>query len=1585
MDDFNLAQSLFGGSATKDSTVSTSGASIVYMTAVTASSGGEVVLKPEVDDSWDDLEEGTDYITVDEDGYYDDEEDDDDSIEYDDGSVLDLTDGDGEDIEGIDNSDAYTVAAYHADAVAAYSEETEPDAEVDSQPEDETMDSTIDDGDAEDTDSTETADVDSMPGDSDTLTEDEADFTDDDDEDPCLQDDGDMVEDAEVSDGYTVASTIGSVNEGDRVAVMVQDGQLTVIGVVGSGDIQQAEIVNNQEAAEEAAADAAAAQEAADNAQQSANDAQTAADVAKNTADAAQTSANEAATAASNAQTSADNAAKEAQEANEKAQTAADSAAKANTDLAGVKEEVTGIKEDAVTLRSDLEGQIEAVTTTMQTDYASKDELSSTEASLKTEITNSAAGITQTVSETYAKKTDVTDAVTTAKAELQTQITQNADNITLTAKSVEQAQVDIKANATSITEAKNAAATAQSTANAAKTDAQEAATAAANAQSAADAANTAASNAQSKANEAATAASTAQAAADKAKTDLATAQAKLAEVESNANATAEDLETAKAAVTAAQNAADAAQSAADTAKANAAAAQSTADTAKANAATAQSTANTAKTNAANAQKAADDAQASADAANDAISLLDTRVTEAETKIEQNSEAITLRATKTEVTTAKNDAISAAATDATSKANAAKADAISAAATDATTKANNAKSDAISAAAEDATSKADAALSSAKSYADAQIKVSADSITSTVEKTYQTKEGMGDYSTTSQMNSAIEQKANEITSSVSATYQPKGDYPTKTEMNTAISQSASDITLSVSQTYATQTALNDAKTSAATDATNKANDALNNAKSYTDSVEVGGRNLIPNSASYSMHERLEGQETEIGYRCNQITQNVNGGETVTAQAMIRGRANVNFYFIMEGGNLNSRAIGKDEASQDEYKKCTVVFTVPEGRTLYGFYVVTAWGQTEVGDYFEIMEKSLKLEKGNKATDWTPAPEDQDAATQAVADDLANNYYTKTQTDAQIKVSSDSITSTVASTYQTKAGMGNYSTTEQMNSAITQKASEITSAVAARYQPKGDYQAAGDYPTVTEMNSAINQKADSITSTVAETYQPKGDYVTGTSAYSTLTQTVNGLSSTVQSHTGSISTLQQTAEGLQVRLENQQTVSNLVNKSRRLDGWGNVVSAGVTLSKNVSTSAPEFGEVTVAQFNASTSNTSAQSSYMQMTNAARVTSGKKYTFSMWARKVSGGNARPRFSMSSTNQSAIIAENLTTEWKRYSYTFTLGTISTSGKWSDITTSFGVSVLANQTGVFEICCPQLEAGDTMNPWSANSVDATDYMSFTQEGLVIGDMTEDGLGNNVLIDSDSLDLRNGTDVAASVSVEPMELTPYTSGRPITSQKAGFLSAKNIGIRADRYGSAALFIKETDIDEDTGEVSTVPRAHAVLYEELVDGVAQTAFDVYADYFNVMSPLWALGGIYTEGEVGAGRITLLGELDATSSSNEVASLTFKSGYQSYGTGYPNKVWRFGNVCYMQGAAKPTADKSASTSPVVFATIPERFRPKNTVYQICQGSGMNRWMLSVDSSGNVGWSRYGTTSSSAVSSGNWLVFSATWMIV
>ena len=77
------------------------------------------------------------------------------------------------------------------------------------------------------------------------------------------------------------------------------------------------------------------------------------------------------------------------------------------------------------------------------------------------------------------------------------------------------------------------------------------------------------------------------------------------------------------------------------------AAQSTADTAKNNATLAQQAADAAKDTADAAQEAADQAQAAADQAQAAVDALAVRVTEAETNILQNAEAVEINASKTE--------------------------------------------------------------------------------------------------------------------------------------------------------------------------------------------------------------------------------------------------------------------------------------------------------------------------------------------------------------------------------------------------------------------------------------------------------------------------------------------------------------------------------------------------------------------------------------------------------------------------------------------------------------------------------------------------------------------------------------------------------------------------------------------------------------------------------------------------------------------------------------------------------------------------------------------------------------------------
>ena len=258
-------------------------------------------------------------------------------------------------------------------------------------------------------------------------------------------------------------------------------------------------------------------------------------------------------------------------------------------------------------------------------EYAEADWVKASKYTDDTAVTN----LSNTVEKTYATKSTVN---------------QLSDRIEQTVSSVEEVRTDASA--------------AKTTADNAKKAADDAAAAASTAHATATAAQTAANKAQEHATSAATAASTAkanadaaQAAANKANASLEDAKKNLETLQNRADVTDEELTAAKNAVASAQTAADAANSAASKANKLATTAQSTADTAKQNAATAQSKANAAAIAASTAQSTADTAKANAKKAQDDVNALKNRVTQAETKITQNSEAIALRATKTEVTSA----------------------------------------------------------------------------------------------------------------------------------------------------------------------------------------------------------------------------------------------------------------------------------------------------------------------------------------------------------------------------------------------------------------------------------------------------------------------------------------------------------------------------------------------------------------------------------------------------------------------------------------------------------------------------------------------------------------------------------------------------------------------------------------------------------------------------------------------------------------------------------------------------------------------------------------------------------------------
>lgn len=574
------------------------------------------------------------------------------------------------------------------------------------------------------------------------------------------------------------------------------DEALTASGdAMQSADAAQKAATSAQEAVETVQSDVSSLNTTVANAEAAIEQAKQAAATADVKATEAQTSVVKAQEAADNAAKAAADAQTTAESAIASSQTAQNTADAAVTKATAAATEAAAAKADAQTAQNEIDTLGERLTT-----------------------------LSNTMSADYARKSDLTEVT----ANLETKISQNADSISLQASRI--TVIDETAN-----NAASLAAEAQSLAEKAQADAAQSLADAEAAQKAADDAALSAQAAQNEADAAKAAADTAQSVADKAAEDLAAAEADLATVSGRVDATEQDISDAQAKVAQAQAAADKAKADAETATQKATAAQTAADTAASNAAAAQTAAENAAKDAESAQalaasaeeaaqQKAAEAAASAAAAQAAANNAASEAAQAQSKADQAAEdaatavtnandaadkaakaqsdlaaaqaeltAVTNRVGATEEEIAEAQAAVTAAQKSADDANKAAAtaqgiaDTAVANAQTAQTAADEAKSkaQAAQAAADNAKAAADAAQADVNALA-VRVTTAETSITNNAEaiKLAATKEEvattLAGYSTTTEMNSIIEQKANSITSEVSSTYATKTENQTATD-------------------------------------------------------------------------------------------------------------------------------------------------------------------------------------------------------------------------------------------------------------------------------------------------------------------------------------------------------------------------------------------------------------------------------------------------------------------------------------------------------------------------------------------------------------------------------------------------------------------------------------------------------------------------------------------------------------------------------------------------------------------------------------------------------------------------------------
>lgn len=120
--------------------------------------------------------------------------------------------------------------------------------------------------------------------------------------------------------------------------------------------------------------------------------------------------------------------------------------------------------------------------------------------------------------------------------------------------------------------------------------------------------------------------------------------------------------------------------------------------------------------------------------------------------------------------------------------------------------------------------------------------------------------------------------------------------------------------------------------------------------------------------------------------------------------------------------------------------------------------------------------------------------------------------------------------------------------------------------------------------------------------------------------------------------------------------------------------------------------------------------------------------------------------------------------------------------------------------------------------------------------------------------------------------------------------------------------------------------------------------------------------------------------LLGNADMSDSGWK--NLTLTSDFKLY-TNSSTRYRKIGKLVELRGVIAPTKSISADSLTVAF-TLPSGYRPSSLVSEICQGSGSNRWLLSIEASGNAVVSRYGTTEYIAIPTTAWLPFHAVYCV-
>ena len=442
---------------------------------------------------------------------------------------------------------------------------------------------------------------------------------------------------------------------------------------------------------------------------------------------------------------------------------------------------------------------------------------------------------------------------------------------------------------------------------------------------------------------------------------------------------------------------------------------------------------------------------------------------------------------------------------------------------------------------------------------------------------------------------------------------------------------------------------------------------------------------------------------------------------------------------------------------KWKRLHYSFKPPENGICYVRIYCNNTSGSAVGDARYIMGiRHIKVEKSNKPTDWSPAPED---------------YYTKTETDASIKVLSDKITQQVSTTDDLGKRMSKVEQDSSSWSVTLETANAAKSAADAANKNASN--------AVSTANNTVKSTTEQFYKSTSPTSLSGGSWSNSQPTWEngkyiwkrTYVVKNNGTTEYQPSANGVCITGSTGATGAKgdkgaTGPQGPQGVQGNTGATGPQGPQGPQGKTGNTGPQGPQGNKGKGIKSIVPQYYLSTSNTTQTGG--SWSNSQPTWENGKY---IWTRDyttwddntTSTSTAILADALNSANTVATEAKNTASVAQSTANTANSKASSAQSTASAAQSTANTANSKASSAQSTASSAQSTANTARTEAAAAAKTATNYMKFDNSGLTVGDLTKNTLGRNVNIDSSSVNIRNGSNVLASFAESLIEIGKNTS------------------------------------------------------------------------------------------------------------------------------------------------------------------------------------------------------------------------------